>query len=129
MFEWKVEDCKLMNDPGATVNDDGEKIFSAETMLSREEKLETESGDIILSQEGRGIEAVMDTGNLERYFSEWFEIIPKEEAERKWYLRELDFCVLRRDGSDCYADCYDTFGEIPEDALFGIEKDKTGGTR
>lgn len=80
MFEWKVEDCKLMNDPGAT-------------------------------------------------FSEWFEIIPKEEAERKWYLRELDFCVLRRDGSDCYADCYDTFGEIPEDALFGIEKDKTGGTR
>ena len=27
MFEWKVEDCKLMNDPGATVNDDGKKYF------------------------------------------------------------------------------------------------------
>ena len=38
MFEWNVEDCKLMNDPGATVNDDGKKIFSIETMLSREEK-------------------------------------------------------------------------------------------
>ena len=38
MVEWKVEDYKLMNDPGVTVNDDGKKIFSIETMLPREEK-------------------------------------------------------------------------------------------
>ena len=65
------------------------------------EVLETKSGDIILTQEGRGIDDLYDKDNLERYFSEWFKIIPKEEAERKWFLRELDFYVLRRDGSDC----------------------------
>ena len=74
------------------------------------EVLETKSGDIILTQEGRGIDDLYDKDNLERYFSEWFY-------------------VLRRDGSDCSAYCYDTFGEIPEDALFGIEKGKTGGAR
>ena len=93
------------------------------------EVLETKSGDIILTQEGRGIDDLYDKDNLERYFSEWFKIIPREEAERKWFLRELDFYVLRRDGSDCSAYCYDTFGEIPEEALFGIEKGKTGGAR
>ena len=93
------------------------------------EVLETRSGDIILTQEGRGIDDLYDKDNLERYFSEWFKIIPREEAERKWFLPELDFCVLRRDGSDCSAYCYDTFGEIPEEALFGIEKGKTGGAR
>ena len=47
------------------------------------EVLETKSGDIILTQEGRGIDDLYDKDNLERYFSEWFKIIPKEEAERK----------------------------------------------
>ena len=85
--------------------------------------LETENGDIILSQEGMGITDIFDdVHNRERYFEEWFDIIPEHDAKILWDDGDRSFLVLRKDGSDAYADCYDSWEEIPEDALFGLDK-------
>ena len=59
------------------------------------------------------------------YFSEWFDIIPKSDAKMLWEDGDRSFLVLASDGSDRYADCFDTWKEIEEsfpDALFGLEK-------
>ena len=56
------------------------------------------------------------------YFSEWFDIIPKHDAKMLWEDGDRSFLVLRSDGTDAYADCYDSWEEIPEDALFGLDK-------
>lgn len=58
----------------------------------------------------------------EEYFSEWFDIIPKHDAKMLWEDGDRSFLVLRSDGTDAYADCYDNWEEIPEDALFGLDK-------
>lgn len=85
--------------------------------------LETEDEDIILSQEGMGITDIFDdVHNRERYFEEWFSIIPEYDAKILWDDGDRSFLVLRKDGSDAYADCYDSWEEIPEDALFGLDK-------
>ena len=85
--------------------------------------LETENEDIILSQEGMSITDIFDdVHNRERYFEEWFNIIPKHDAKILWDDGDRSFLVLRKDGSDAYADCYDSWEEIPEDALFGLDK-------
>ena len=85
--------------------------------------LETENENIILSQEGMGITDIFDdVHNRERYFEEWFNIIPKHDAKILWDDGDRSFLVLRKDGSDAYADCYDSWEEIPEDALFGLDK-------
>lgn len=85
--------------------------------------LETENEDIILSQEGMGITDIFDdVHNRERYFEEWFNIIPEHDAKILWDDGDRSFLVLRKDGSDAYADCYDSWEEIPEDALFGLDK-------
>lgn len=56
------------------------------------------------------------------YFSEWFDIIQKHDAKMLWEDGDRSFLVLRNDGTDAYADCYDSWEEIPEDALFGLDK-------
>lgn len=85
--------------------------------------LETENENIILSQEGMSITNIFDdVHNRERYFEEWFNIIPKHDAKILWDDGSRSFLVLRKDGSDAYADCYDSWEEIPEDALFGLDK-------
>lgn len=85
--------------------------------------LETENEDIILSQEGMSITDIFDdVHNRERYFEEWFNIIPKHDAKILWDDGDRSFLVLRKDGSDAYADCYDSWEGIPEDALFGLDK-------
>ena len=85
--------------------------------------LETENEDIILSQEGMDITDIFDdVHNRERYFEEWFSIIPEHDAKILWDDGDRSFLVLRKDGSDAYADCYDSWEEIPEDALFGLDK-------
>ena len=85
--------------------------------------LETENEDVILSQEGMGITDIFDdVHNRERYFEEWFDIIPEHDAKILWDDGDRSFFVLRKDGSDAYADCYDSWEEIPEDALFGLDK-------
>ena len=56
------------------------------------------------------------------YFSEWFDIIPKHDAKMLWEDGDRSFLVLRSDGTDAYADCYDSWEEILEDALFGLDK-------
>lgn len=85
--------------------------------------LETENENIILSQEGMGITDIFnDVHNRERYFEEWFSIIPEHDAKILWDDGDRSFLVLRKDGSDAYADCYDSWEEIPEDALFGLDK-------
>ena len=83
---------------------------------------ETENGDIFLSQKGMGVSD--DVHNRERYFEEWFDIIPRHDAEILWNDGDRGFLVLRKDGSDAYADCYDSWEEIPEDALFGFDKEE-----
>lgn len=86
---------------------------------------ETENGDIFLSQEGMGITDIFDDNhNREEYFKEWFNIIPRHDAEILWEDGDRSFLVLRKDGSDSYADCYDSWEEIPEDALFGFDKEE-----
>lgn len=65
---------------------------------------------------------INDVHNRERYFEEWFSIIPEHDAKILWDDGDRSFLVLRKDGSDAYADCYDSWEEIPEDALFGLDK-------
>ena len=46
--------------------------------------MENERGDIILSQEGRNVNDWKDDCyNRERYFSEWFDIIPFSDAKTR----------------------------------------------
>ena len=91
-----------------------------------QEVMETDRGDIILSQEGRNINDWKDDEyNLERYFSEWFDIIPKSDAKMLWNDGDRSFLVLGSDGSDRYADNFETWEEIENDypdALFGLER-------
>ena len=91
-----------------------------------QEAMETDRGDIILSQEGRNINDWKDNPyNRERYFSEWFDIIPFSDAKQLWEDGDRSFLVLASDGSDRYADNFETWEEIEEsypDALFGLER-------
>ena len=88
--------------------------------------MENEYGDIILSQKGRDVNDWKDDKyNLERYFSEWFDIIPKHDAKMLWKDGDRSFLVLASDGSDRYADNFESWEEIDEsypDALFGLER-------
>ena len=59
------------------------------------------------------------------YFSEWFDIIPKHDAKMLWKDGDRSFLVLSSNGSDRYADCFESWEEIEAtypDALFGLEK-------
>ena len=93
---------------------------------SIQEIMETENGDIILSQEGRNANDWKDDRyNLKRYFSEWFDVIPESDAKMLWEDGDRSFLILATDGSDRYADCFETWEEIEQcyhDALFGLEK-------
>ena len=88
--------------------------------------MENERGDIILSQEGRNVNDWKDDCyNRERYFSEWFDIIPFSDAKMLWEDGDRSFLVLASDGSDRYADCFESWEEIETtypDALFGLER-------
>ena len=91
-----------------------------------QEILDTEQGDIILSQENRNNNDFRDNKhNLERYFSEWFYIVSKSEARQLWEAGDGHLLVLTNDGTDRYADNFKTWEEIENsfpDALFGLEK-------
>ena len=59
------------------------------------------------------------------YFSERFDIIPKHDAKMLWEDGDRNFLVLVSDGSDRYADCFESWEEIEHsypDALFGLER-------
>lgn len=85
--------------------------------------LETNNGDIVLSQEGRGVIDVLDDPyNRERYFAEWFNVIPYSDAKQLWEDGDRSFLVLRSDGTDAYADSYESFEDIPHDSYFGFDK-------
>ena len=59
------------------------------------------------------------------YFSEWFDIIPKSDAKMLFEDGDRSFLVLANDGSDRYAEGFETWEEIEAtypDALFGLEK-------
>ena len=59
------------------------------------------------------------------YFSEWFDIIPFSDAKMLWEDVDRSFLVLASDGSDRYADNFESWEEIEEsypDALFGLER-------
>lgn len=63
--------------------------------------------------------------DMEKYFSEWFNIISEHDAEQLWNDGDRSFLVLTTDGSDRYADCFETWEELKEtypDALYGLEK-------
>lgn len=58
------------------------------------------------------------------YFSEWFDIIPKHDAKMLWEDGDRSFSILKSDGTDCYAVCFESWKEIEAtypDALFGLE--------
>ncbi len=90
--------------------------------------MENDKGDIILSQKGRNVnDYKSDLHNRERYFSEWFEIIPFLEAYSRCKNGDKSFFVLKEDGTYCCADNYGTWEELEYlyydcAALFGIEK-------
>ena len=84
---------------------------------------ETKNGDLFIAQEGMNENDIFDNcNNKERYFSEWFNIISYAYAKKLWENDEKIFLVLRSDGTDCYAECYDKFEDIPGDALLGFDK-------
>ena len=91
-----------------------------------QEVMENEHEDIILSQEGGNVNDWKDDCyNRERYFSEWFDIIPKHDAKMLWEDGDRSFLILASDGSDRYADNFESWEEIEHsysDALFGLEK-------
>lgn len=58
-------------------------------------------------------------------FSKWFDIISKPDAKMLWEDGNRSFLVLASDGSDRYADNFESWEEIEAtypDALFGLEK-------
>ena len=60
------------------------------------------------------------------YFSEWFDIIPFSDAKQLWEDGDRSFLVLASDGSDRYADNFESWEEIEAtypDALFGLERE------
>lgn len=65
----------------------------------------------------------------EEYFSKWFDIIPEHDAKILWDDGDRSFLVLSiEDGTDRYADCFESFEEIKEtypNILFGLNKVKT----
>ena len=59
------------------------------------------------------------------YFSEWFDIIPKSDAKMLFQNGNGSFYILANDGSERYADCFNSWEEIEQsfpDALFGFDK-------
>lgn len=88
--------------------------------------MENEHGDIVLLQAGMNANDYKDDQyNLERYFSEWFDIIPKSDAEALWKDGDRSFLVLSSDGSDRYASNFERWEDIEAaytDALFGLER-------
>ena len=63
---------------------------------------------------------------MEEKFLQFFRIISKTEAKKIWNTGNRNFLVLAHDGSDRYADCFETWEEIENsypDALFGLEKE------
>ena len=88
--------------------------------------MENEHEDIILSQEGNDVNDWKDDKyTLKRYFSEWFDIIPKHDAKMLWEDGDRSFLVLASDGTDRYADNFESWEEIEAtypDALFGLER-------
>lgn len=66
-----------------------------------------------------------DKYNLERYFLEWFDFIPKSDAKMLWDDGDRSFLILSSDGSDRNASNFETWEEIENtypDALFGLER-------
>ena len=58
-------------------------------------------------------------------FSEWFDIIPKHDAKMLWKDGDRSFLVLASDGTDRYADNFESWEDIEHsypDALFGLER-------
>ena len=88
--------------------------------------MENEHGDIVLSQKDRSSDDYKDDKyNLERYFLEWFDLIPKSDAKMLWDDGDRSFLVLANDGSDRYASHFETWEEIKHiypDCLFGLER-------
>ena len=65
------------------------------------------------------------------YFSEWFDIIPKHDAKMLWEDGDRSFLVLASDGSDRYADNFESWEEIETtypNALFGLERNGNYGS-
>lgn len=62
----------------------------------------------------------------EEYFSKWFDIISEHDAKILWNDGDRSFLVLStEDGTDRYADYFETFEEIKEtypNVLFGLDK-------
>lgn len=64
----------------------------------------------------------------EAYFDTFFHLITKKEAKKAWDHGDRSFLVLAPDGSDRYADCFDSWDAIENtypDAYFGYEKDQS----
>ena len=65
----------------------------------------------------------------EEYFSKWFDVIPEHDAKILWDDGDRSFLVLStEDGTDRYADCFESFEEIKEtypNVLFGLDKVET----
>ena len=65
------------------------------------------------------------TGTKE-YFSKWFDVIPEHDVKILWGYGDRSFPVLASDGSDRYADNFESWEEIETtypDALFGLERE------
>lgn len=88
--------------------------------------LENDHEDVILAQEGRNAnDWCDDVNNLERYFSEWFNIISYDEAKELWDKKNKNFYVLRKDGTDSSAENFETWEELTLDfpeLVFGKER-------
>lgn len=60
-----------------------------------------------------------------KYFSEYFSIISRKDAKQLWNVGDRSFLVLFPDGTDRYAENFNTWAEIERltcnDVLFGIE--------
>lgn len=66
-----------------------------------------------------------DQYNMERYFSEWLNVIPEQDAQMLWQDGDRSFLVLATNGDSRYADCFESWEELKEtypEALFGLEK-------
>ena len=65
----------------------------------------------------------MNKKAMEKYFSEFFNIISQNKAKQMQDTGDKSFSILYSDGSDSYADGYDSFEDILKyDCIFGKER-------
>ena len=104
--------------------------YSADMQYYKEQSQRLNGWDMIGNVKMENISCLsrrsIDMVGTKEYFSKWFDIILKHDAKMLWEDGDRSFLVLASDGSERYADCFETWEDIEQsypNALFGLERE------